>query len=155
MDSPEQYIERLHEFQQKLEARLPKFTAQQAMNATAQIVHRIQEQGTNADGAVLGVYTSEPYKNKRSKRGRQTEYVDLTFTRGGAGMFGSTGIVSETNANGVVNVVVAGRDSFTQDKLEWNSERYGDVLELSKREEEILFQGFEDLLTELIIETGL
>lgn len=155
MDTPEQYIERLHEFQAKLTATLPKFVAQRAMDTKALIVHRIQEQGNNADEEQLGNYTSDAYMKKREKKGRQTSYVDVTFTRGGAGMFGSTGIVSETNTNGVVNVVVAGIDSFTQDKLEWNSDRYGDLLEASKKEGELLFESFETFLSDLIQEVGL
>lgn len=155
MDTAEEYIERLHEFQAKLTATLPKFVAQRAMDTTALILHRIQEQGNNSNDVQLGNYISEPYKKKREKKGRQTAYVDLTMTRGGAGMFGSTGIVSEINNGGVVNVVVAGRDSFTQDKLDWNSDRYGDVLEVSKKEEALLFESFEVFLSELVQETGL
>lgn len=153
--TPEQAIERLADFRTKLEATLPKFVAQQAMNTTGLIVHRIQEQGNNSSDVQLGNYISEPYKKKREKRGRQTDYVDLTFTRGGAGMFGSTGIVQESFADGIVNVKVAGRDSFTQDKLDWNSDRYGDVLGVSKKEEELLHESFEVYLSDLFHETGL
>lgn len=155
MDTAEEYIERLREFQTKLSATLPKFVAQSAMDTTALIVHRIQEQGNNSEDVQLGNYISEPYKKKREKRGRQTAYVDLTMTRGGAGMFGSTGIVSESFDGAVVNVKMAGRDDFTQDKLDWNSERYGDLLETSKKEEAILFESFEVFLSDLVDETGL
>jgi len=155
METAEEYIERLHEFQSKLSATLPKFVAGAAMDTTALIVHRIQEQGNNYKDVQLGNYTSEPYKKKRESKGRQTDYVDLTMTRGGAGMFGSTGIVSETFDGKVVNVTVAGRDEFTANKLEWNSDRYGDVLEVSKKEEGLLFESFEVFLSDLIQEVGL
>lgn len=155
MDSAEQYIERLHEFQAKLTATLPEFVAQRAMDATALIVHRIQEQGNNSNDAQLGNYISGPYKKKREKKGRQTAYVDLTMTRGGAGMFGSTGIVAQSFDGNVVKVSVGGKDEFTDNKLEWNSDRYGDVLEVSKKEEGLLFESFEVFLSDLIQETGL
>jgi hypothetical protein len=155
MDSPEEYIARLEKFRARLQSELPPFVATTAMNAKALIQSRIQERGLNSDEEVLGIYTSEPYKKKREKKGRQTEYVDVTFTRGGAGMLGSTGIVSETFVNGVVTVKVAGKDDFTQNKLDWNSDRYGDLLETTKKEDELLLSTYEDFLQELIDETNL
>lgn len=153
--SPEEFIERLEKFNTSLEVQLPKQTATQATNLAALIVHRVQEQGLNAREEQLGVYTSPQYKKKREKAGRQTEYVDLTYTRGGAGMFGSTGIVSESNDNGLVTVVVAGRDQFTQDKLDWNSARYGDVLAPTIGEENLVIQSFETFLSNLKTAAGL
>lgn len=155
MDSPEEYIARLEKFRARLQSELPPFVATTAMNAKALIQSRIQERGLNSDEEVLGIYTSEPYKKKREKKGRQTEYVDVTFTRGGAGMLGSTGIVSETFVNGIVTVKVAGKDDFTQNKLDWNSDRYGDLLETTKKEDELLLSTYEDFLQELIDETNL
>lgn len=155
MDSPEEYIARLEKFRARLQSELPPFVATTAMNAKALIQSRIQERGLNSDEEVLGIYTSEPYKKKREKKGRQTEYVDVTFTRGGAGMLGSTGIVSETFVNGIVTVKVAGKDEFTQNKLDWNSDRYGDILETTKKEDALLLSTFEDFLQQLIDETNL
>lgn len=155
MDSPEEYIARLEKFRARLQSELPPFVSTTAMNAKALIQSRIQERGLNSDEEVLGIYTSEPYKKKREKKGRQTEYVDVTFTRGGAGMLGSTGIVSETFVNGIVTVKVAGKDDFTQNKLDWNSDRYGDLLETTKKEDELLLSTYEDFLQELIDETNL
>lgn len=155
MDSPEEYIARLEKFRARLQSELPPFVATTAMNAKALIQSRIQERGLNSDEEVLGIYTSEPYKKKREKKGRQTEYVDVTFTRGGAGMLGSTGIVSETFVNGIVTVKVAGKDDFTQNKLDWNSDRYGDILETTKKEDALLLSTFEDFLQQLIDETNL
>ncbi len=155
MDTPEEYLQKFERFTTLLIAELPKFTAQQAMNATGLIVNRIQERGLIAEEATLGIYTSEPYKKKRKDKGRQTEYVDLTFTRGGAGMFGSTGIVEEVNDVGISRVKVAGRDGFTQNKLDWNSDRYGDVLDLTTGEVQLITTNFENFLDELITTTEL
>ena len=155
MDTAEDYIERIHQFQNKLTATLPRFVAQQAMDTKALIVHRIQEQGNNSEEVQLGNYAAGQYKKKREKAGRQTDYVDVTFTRGGAGMFGSTGIVSESFDGNIARAVVGGVDEFTANKLEWNSERYGDLLKPSKKEEELLFESFHVYLHDLIEETGL
>ena len=155
MDTPETYIEKLKQFEAKLMASLRSFTAQRAMDAKALIQDRIQERGLNAEEVQLGNYTSEPYKKKRQKGGRQTAYVDLTITRGGAGMFGSTGIIEERTEADSATTVVGGKDEFTANKLEWNSDRYGDVLEVSKKEEQLIVDSFNGLLEELIAETGL
>jgi hypothetical protein len=153
--SAEEAIEKFENFQNSLTATLPAFVAQSAMDAKALIQDRIQEAGNNSYDIQLGNYTSEPYIKKRKKGGRQTAYVDLTMTRGGAGMFGSTGIVLEEANVGVVHVKVAGKDSFTQNKLDWNSERYGDVLEVSKKEEALIFESFGVYLDGLIQDSGL
>lgn len=155
MDTPEEFIEKIHKFQNRLQAELPKFVNKQAMNATGLIINRIQERGLNADETQLGIYTSTPYKNKRKKAGRQTDYVDETFTRGGAGMLGSTGIVQESYSEGVAMVKVAGRDEFTQNKLDWNGERYGDILNVTKAEDQLMLDNFEEFINDLIIEAGI
>lgn len=155
METPEKYIQRLKNFNAKLAVGLPPFMARQAMDAKALVQSRVQEKGLNAEEASLGIYTSEPYKKQRQKKGRQVAHVDLTMTRGGAGMFGSTGLVEQSFENGIARVVVAGKDEFTQDKLEWNSERYGDVLAVSAAEEKLLDESFTEFLQELIDETAL
>lgn len=151
----EEYIERVKKFKALLMARLPQFVAEQAMSTKSLLQLRVQERGEIGVNETVNAYTSEPYKKKREKRGRQTAFVDLTFTRGGAGMFGSTGLVLEEEANGIVKVSVGGRDEFTQNKLDWNSERYGDVLAPSKEEEAAIVERFDKWVFDLAVETGI
>lgn len=153
--NPEEYIARLQKFQSLLVADLPRFTAEKAMDANALVQNRIINRGLNADEVQLGFYTSEPYKKKREKHGRQTEFVDLTFTRGGAGMFGSTSLIFSEYQNGIARAVVGGKDEFTQKKLQWNSDRYGDVLAMSAKEIELIDASYEEWLGGLIKEAGL
>lgn len=154
--TPDEAIEKMQQFRTKLIASLPDFSTRAAMDATGLIVHRIQEEGDNAEGSQLGNYTEGPYKKKRQKRGRQVEYVDLTMTRGGAGMFGSTGIVTQVVEPGIVRTKVAGRDEFTQKKLDWNAERYDtDLLKVNDKENQLIFESFQQHVDDLITEVGL
>lgn len=150
----EEYILRMEKFKTLLIQRLPEFTATQALNAYALIHLRIVQSGLIGEEEILQIYTSEQYKKKRRKAGRQTEHVDLTFTRGGAGMFGSTGLVKQEMKGAVAIAVVAGRDGFTQDKLDWNSERYGDVLAPSLEETTLIFEKFDEWVFGIAEETG-
>src|SRR5688500_11445133 len=113
----EEYITRLERFKQLLIQHLPEFVAQHSLDAFALIHKRILERGMIGEEELLQIYSSDSYIKKRKKAGRQTDHVDLTFTRGGPGMFGSTGLVLNEMSDGVATAVVAGRDSFTQDKL--------------------------------------
>ena len=151
----EEYILRLENFKRTLIQRLPEFVASQALNAFGMISHRIVESGLIGEEEVLQLYKSEPYKKKRKKAGRQTEHVDLTYTRGGAGMLGSTGLVLQEMNEGVALARVAGRDSFTQDKLDWNSDRYGDILAPSTEEAQFILDQFDEWVFKIAEETGI
>ena len=150
----EEHIERMKQFGKLLEVRMPDFVATAAMDLKAMIQHRTQEAGKIGDEEIVQIYMNEAYKRKRRERGRQTEYVDLTFTRGGAGMFGSTGIVLEESKPGEARVVVGGKDEFTQQKLDWNSDRYGDILAPAKEEIDFIEKQFDKFLEQLAEEAG-
>jgi len=151
----DEYIERLKAFKAAIVAEMPAFIAKAAMDLKALIQNRTQEQGEIGEEDVVQIYFSEQYKRKREKRGRQTEYVDLTFTRGGAGMFGSIGIVLEESKPGEARVVVGGKDEFTQQKIDWNSERYGDILGPNQKEKDFIYDSFENFLDKLAEEAGI
>lgn len=96
------------------------------------------------------------YEEWRRLNGRQTSHKDFTFTRGGAGMFGSTGVVSEVSSDGRIRVTVGGKDLFTQQKLDWNSEDEGtDLLDLTKKERALLAEKLNHFFQSLIQKHGL
>lgn len=143
------------QFTENLVSGLLPFLARQALDLNALIQRRIVGTGMNADDVQLGEYTSEGYIKKREKAGRQVEYVDLTFTRGGAGMFGSTGLIAQEYSNGRGRATIGGKDEFAQNKIDWNSERYKDILRASEKEKKIVEQGFELFIDDLIKQSGL
>lgn len=151
----DEYMARMDRFKTLLIQRLPEFTASMALNAFALVHLRIVEKGLIGEEEIARIYTSEQYKKKRKKSGRQTDHVDLTYSRGGAGMFGSTGLVLQEMKGGVATASVAGRDPFTQDKLEWNSDRYGDVLGASDKEKQFVYDAFDKWIFEIAEEAGI
>ena len=71
------------------------------------------------------------YLEWRSANNLQVQHVDLTFT---GRMWANTQLIDQQISNTAVRVIVGGRSPETQDKLQWNSDRYGDVLRLSAGE---------------------
>lgn len=117
------------------------------LDAKALIQRRVQETGQTADGVSTGEY-SLLYKKKREKKGRQTSFVDLTDT---GDMWQSIGYTDKRQDSKQTVISIAGRDAFAQNKINWNSEKKFEVLKLSKGEEEILQQIFEEEMTNKMI----
>ena len=117
------------------------------LDGKALIQQRVQEKGLNADGGKTPDYSSM-YKARRKKKGLQTNYMDLTFT---GGMWRSIGHVG-TKQGKETTVSIGGRDEFTQNKIDWNSEKQFEVLKLSKEEERILDEIFAEEFERVIFE---
>lgn len=118
------------------------------LDGKALIQQRVQEKGLDSNGNSTGSY-SDPYAKRRSKKGRQTKYVDLTDT---GEMWRSTGFKEKRQDSRETVITIAGRDQFTQDKINWNSDKKFEVLKLSKEEEQIVSDNFDVLMTNTIIE---
>lgn len=158
----EEYIVRWNNFREDVARELPKFLATQAGDLFALIRLRIVDTGLDAgnvpmvysgDGEIDGAY-SKAYARKRQRAGRQIDHVDLEFTRGGAGMWGSTGIVEQKADDNEVTISIGGRDEFSQNKIDWNSERYGDIMRPTNKEEETVLTATDEWLLSLAIKNG-
>lgn len=133
-------------------AALPRFGEDMAVklsnNAIADIEGRIREKGINADGGPMSPDYTPQYKSYKKRKGRYKGHVDLDLT---GRMWGNTGVVENRKSpKGGFFVTIAGRNQETQDKLDWNSERYGDVLRLSAKEQEELTLDFEEGLANFL-----
>lgn len=117
------------------------------LDGKALIQQRVQEKGLTADLKKTPDY-SPLYKKKRQKKGLQTNYMDLTYT---GSMWRSIGYTGTKQGKETV-VSIAGRDEFTQNKIDWNSEKQFEVLKLSKEEEDILQEIFEEEMERVIFE---
>ena len=122
-----------------------------AVQAKSLIQERIQELGLNAQEAELGSY-SPAYAKKRAKKGFQTNHIDLTYT---GQMWRGTRVTDSSPSGNRYEVSVAGGNPDAQAKLNYVSDRYGDVLQTSSSEEKKLSQFIDDRLNELIKEAGL
>lgn len=95
------------------------------------------------------------YKDFRSANNLQTGFVDLNFS---GQMWRDIGVVRQTNENGIITTVVGAKNTrdrdgkTTDDIMEFNGERFGDFLEVSEEEEQLLAQTYDTKLQELIDE---
>jgi len=146
--SLEDSIQRIDNLILTLEAQIPRIATEISLGVKANIQDRFQESGKDATGKLLPPY-SEPYAKYRDKNKLQTEYVDLTFSRGGIGMWSKTGLTGVTKGKKFL-VSIGGQDGETKDKLRWNSERYGDILRPSKSERNEAIEIFSFRLEKIV-----
>lgn len=130
--SLEQAISNIDQLILQLEFQIPRIATELSIGVKSNIQDRIQERGVDSNGKALPPY-SEPYAKFRDKNKLQTDHVDLTFSRGGIGMWSKTGVIGVQKGKKFL-VTVGGQDEETKNKLGWNSDRYGDVLKPSKLE---------------------
>lgn len=110
-----------------------------ANGAISLIRKRVQETGEMPSGGSYPEY-SLGYKKIREKKGRQTAFVDFTFT---GRMWNNIKLVSDQNElEGGIAVIKATEDLQKQ-KLAGNTERKGEILALSEQEKEKVTKYYE------------
>ncbi len=142
---------RLNELAKLIAENTPDMTQTAALTAKALIQKRIQELGEDANEVALTPYSDE-YVNVRNKKGYETAFTNLTFT---GQMWRSTGIVNEGATAKGYTVEIGGGDATAKNKVQWNSERYGDILRVSKKEETQLQVQINERLNDFIKQVGL
>ncbi|MES2395673.1 MAG: hypothetical protein V4549_06705 [Bacteroidota bacterium] len=121
-----------------------------ALDAKALIRNRIQEKGLNAEEQELDGY-SPGYKKKKEKAGKYRGFTDMTLT---GDMWRKTETISAEQRGHKYVVTVGGKDQLSENKIEWNSEHYGDILEVSSKEEQLLEQTMDDEIQKIIDQNG-
>jgi hypothetical protein len=152
-----------------------------AKDAQALVRGRIQEEGEDYQNKRLPPYsetevpaffyyrkaTTEAGRNiviQRQKEKRGVSYKDFKSANNGAAsvevtnltftgdMWRQFQIIKEGDVGGNYVVTLGGKTKGSDNKIGWNSERYGDILMLAKEEEELLDQTFDDELQRVIDE---
>lgn len=119
-----------------------KVTRQAALDAVAIISNRVQNDGLKTDGSPIQSSYSDGYGKRRSKKGLQTEFVDLTFT----GDMMDSLLPFQNNGDWVV-----GFNSAKQaQKAEWNEIRFGKVFDLSGNEIDTIQKGINERVGKII-----
>jgi hypothetical protein len=143
------------------------------------IRNRIQETGVDATGKKLPSYSTVEVPTffyfrkatnqsgrdiikQRNKEKRGLSYRDFKAANNGAASVENTNLTftgdmwrgfQQTFAGikgGEFVVTLSGKNKGSEDKIEWNSERYGDILRLSAEEEKFLSEAFDEALQEII-----
>lgn len=140
----DEYINNMRKFTQEVEQNIPDIMVQSANDGLADIENRITTTGKNEFGEQIGEYVEGRYKEFRQDRGLETDFVSLRNT---GRMWSNTKIVG-VKTNGFLTTVTIGGDlKETQDKLEWNADRYdNDILALSDSEIENISKGVDHQL---------
>lgn len=126
-----------------------KLAREIAFDALALVSDRIQQRGEKSDGSKItspaktkfGAY-SKGYGVKRKKAGRETDYIDLTFSGDMMGDF----IVSPVN--GGAEVGFKGKES--SDKADWNEAKFGTIFHLSEDETQQLNDIVQSRINEIL-----
>jgi len=111
-----------------------------AFNAQALISNRIQQQGRLTNGSPIGEYSAVS-RRLRSLRGRQTSFIDLTFT--GSMLDRSFNVIPYPG--GAALAITNARDLA---KWKKNEQRFGIFGQLSPDERTLVLQGIQQSLNE-------
>ena len=122
-----------------------------ASNALALLRGRIQETGLNAKGGKYEAYT-KPYLKKKQNANKYKGFVDFSFTNR---MWDNIKVVSSQEDHKQGIAVIAATTTLEKNKLKGNTEKKGDILDLSEKEEKSIARTYEIELEKLIKKHGL
>jgi hypothetical protein len=113
-----------------------------SFDTVALVSNRIQQRGEKTDGSQIQNGYSSKYSKKRQSKGRQTDFVDLTFTGDMMADFLPVQIGSDWGVGFV------GKKSG--DIAEYNERRFGVIFSVSDNERNLLSKSYEDIVKNII-----
>lgn len=158
---------------------IPSMTQSRAITGTALIVKRLRERGIDANGTAYPKYSKNKlptffflekgtkkaqsilsdeqydegvsYEEWRELNGRQIDHRDFTFT---GRMLNNLQIVGTGRDAEGYFVEVFAKATDEVKKLQYTEELSGDILKVSKKEEDLLAQDFDDDIQDIIDKNG-
>jgi len=150
--STEEVAKALNELAKLIAESTPDIVQTAALTAKALIVDRLQEEGLDANEVQLAPYNPEYKKFKQKNYGYIENFTNLTLT---GNMLKRLEIISEGATSKGYEVVIGEKLQEDKDKVNYNSQHYGDILRTSKAEEERLQKGIDEYYKKLITQAGL
>ena len=144
--SPDEFLEQWAALREELTNNRSRDVLLVAHESLALIRLRVQSSGIDADGQSFGFYSAQ-YEKERERRNLRTDFIDLTAT---GGMWRELEITIEADEEEISTALVQGRTTRAIDLLEYNSDRYGDLLRLSDDEEDKVTKAYFERKIELI-----
>ena len=132
----------------KLPEALVKESIILASDINATIADRVQNDGLNADGGTFGDYAASTRKKKKKKGQTSSPYPLINFTDTGL-MFANIKPTVERKGTKVV-ITLKASNKAEIDKLRWNTDRFGEILEASKDEQDQLKKDIEKRYRKLL-----
>lgn len=116
-----------------------------ALDTVALMKRRVINKRENADGGIFGIYSND-YQKVRKEKNLLGENVNFSFTNK---MWNSTTarVVSVTDAEIVVLISPDAQNAF---KMLHNTERFGTILELNKKEQDLHRKIYERKVRDVI-----
>ena len=119
-------------------AKLPEALVKEALtlasDINATIADRVQNDGQNTDGGTFGDYAASTRRQKVKKGQTSSPYPLINFTDTGL-MFANIKPTVERKGTKVV-ITLKASNKAEIDKLRWNTDRFGEILEASKEEQD-------------------
>jgi len=144
--SPDEFLEQWAALREELTNNRSREVLLVAHESLALIRLRVQSSGIDADGQSFGFYSAQ-YEKERERRNLRTDFIDLTAT---GGMWRELEVTIEAYEEEISTALVQGRTTRAIDLLEFNSDRYGDLLQLSDDEEDRITKAYFERKIELI-----
>jgi hypothetical protein len=114
-----------------------------SLDTVALISDRIQQKGLKTNGTPIKSFYSAAYGRKRREDGKQTQYIDLTFS--GDMMADYTAV-----PDGYNSFVAGFRSEKSAQKAEYNEDRFGTVFQASNEEVDILLKGVNESINKIL-----
>lgn len=144
--SPDEFLEQWAALREELTNNRSREVMLVAHESLALIRLRVQNSGIDADGQSFGFYSAQ-YEKERERRNLRTDFIDLTAT---GGMWRELEVTIDADEEEISIALVQGRTTRAIDLLEYNSDRYGDLLQLSDDEEDKVTKAYFERKIELI-----
>lgn len=128
----------------------PRLTQEAALTAKAILVKRIREEGKNAEEISFPAY-SEAYRKKKEAAGKYTGKTNLSYTNR---MLNNLQITETGRDQLGYFADISAKNEDDKAKLEFNEERYHNILGLSAKEQNLLAKDYDDGIQEVINKSG-
>lgn len=152
--TPEELERRLNKAISEVKKRLPDVVDTLALDQKQLFRDRVTQKGLNVDSGGNEVEFpsySDSYKKsklfKKYKDGGTPNRLVLT-----GDMLKNYDIIKRALVNGIYVVTLGGTNQDAKDKLEWNENRYGDILKPSNDEKDLMNKVFGEEIINIVIE---
>lgn len=147
----EQFIEVLERVKAAIQDRREEIAIGIASDATALIAQRVQGQGLNAQGSTFGVYSPFTQQFKQDTNRTRAPFPNINFTQT-AEMWKSIKPIAISSNGEIQRIAIGTQDPTQEAKLRKNVNRFGEIIELSDQEIQMIrltvFQRFRAIFSE-------
>lgn len=150
--TPEELERRLNKAISEVKEKLPNIVDTLALDQKQLFRARVTQKGLNVDSGGNEVefpsYSKGYAKLKAKKQGDSTPNRLLLSGE----MLRNYDIIKRALVNGIYVVTLGGTNQDAKDKLEWNENRYGDILKPSNEEKDLMNKVFGEEIINIVIE---